>query len=429
MIARDTFVIRTIQIGLFVALFGAWYLGTRADDTPLSCFCRRRSWSGARWACCCETGRLWSALYVTIMSIVQAYAIAVVAGIAVGFVVARSRTLVQMFEPVLSGMFAVPLTMFFPLFVLFFGIGPESKVAYGATYAFFPIALNTIAAFSNVDELYLRAVARDGRVGVAAVPLRLSAGGAAGDAHGHAHRLLHLHRLGAGRRDARRHRRRRPLDRARGRVDGDRAALCLDRLRGLHVGDAQPARARGRDAQRAGVNGMSAHAIRMTRLLLILGVLLLWELYARVFATSSLTAAPSQVLAELWPKVLGEPRVRAAIGVTLIEMVVAFVMSVVFGMLIGVLVGLTDIGRRSFYPIVLLLYGIPQAILLPLFVLMFGLGPGEQDRLRLQPRRVPGDRQHHRRHAQRQSAAADAARPRWARRGWSSCATSCSRTW
>ena len=68
----------------------------------------------------------------------------------------------------------------------------------------------------------------------------------------------------------------------------------------------------------------------------------------------------------------------AAIGVTLIEMVVAFAMSVVFGMLIGVLVGLTDIGRRSFYPIVLLLYGIPQAILLPLFVLMFGLGPASK---------------------------------------------------
>jgi len=118
--------------------------------------------------------------------------------------------------------------------------------------------------------------------------------------------------------------------------------------------------------------------IRLVRLLLILGVVALWEIYARAFATSSLSAAPSQVLAELWPKVLGEPRVRLAIGVTLIELIVAFGMSVVFGMLIGVLVGMTDIGRRSFYPIVLLLYGIPQAILLPLFVLVFGLGPASK---------------------------------------------------
>jgi ABC-type nitrate/sulfonate/bicarbonate transport system permease component len=123
---------------------------------------------------------------------------------------------------------------------------------------------------------------------------------------------------------------------------------------------------------------MSPNTIRLVRLLLILGVIVLWEFYARAFATSSLAAAPSQVLEQLWPKVLGEPRVRLAISVTLIELVVAFVMSVVFGMLIGVLVGLTDIGRRSFYPIVLLLYGIPQAILLPLFVLVFGLGPASK---------------------------------------------------
>src|SRR5262245_28589517 len=123
---------------------------------------------------------------------------------------------------------------------------------------------------------------------------------------------------------------------------------------------------------------MSASGIRIIRLALIFGVLVLWELYARLIATSTLTAAPTQVLAEVWPKVLGDPQVRAAIGVTLIEMVVAFVMSVVFGMLIGVLVGMTDIGRRSFYPIVLLLYGIPQAILLPLFVLVFGLGPASK---------------------------------------------------
>ena len=168
---------------------------------------------------------------------------------------------------------------------------------------------------------------------------------------------------------------------------------------------------------------MSPNRIRLVRLLLILGVVVLWEIYARAFATSSLSAAPSQVLARALAEGLGEPRVRLAIGVTLIELVMAFGMSVVFGMLIGVLVGLTDIGRRSFYPIVLLLYGIPQAILLPLFVLVFGLGPAEQDRLRLQPRRLPGDRQHHRRHAQRQPAAAARRRRPWARRGSSSCAT------
>jgi NitT/TauT family transport system permease protein len=120
---------------------------------------------------------------------------------------------------------------------------------------------------------------------------------------------------------------------------------------------------------------MSNTQIRLVRLALIVGLIAIWEFYARFISTSSLIAGPSDVAMAWWPKVMGEPRVRAAVGITLIELAVAFAMSVVFGMLIGILIGLTNIGRRSMYPIVLLLYGIPQAIILPLFVLVFGLGP------------------------------------------------------
>jgi len=120
---------------------------------------------------------------------------------------------------------------------------------------------------------------------------------------------------------------------------------------------------------------MTATQVRLTRLALIVLLLLLWELYARFVSTSSLIAGPSDVALAWWPKVMGDPGVRRAVLVTLIELVVAFVLSVVFGMLIGILVGLSNIGRRSIYPIVLLVYGIPQAILLPLFVLIFGIGP------------------------------------------------------
>jgi NitT/TauT family transport system permease protein len=123
---------------------------------------------------------------------------------------------------------------------------------------------------------------------------------------------------------------------------------------------------------------MSNTQVRLVRLALIVALLVIWEIYARFISTSSLIAGPSDVALAWWPKVMGEPRVRAAVGITLVELAVAFAMSVVFGMLIGILIGLTNIGRRSMYPIVLLLYGIPQAIILPLFVLVFGLGPASK---------------------------------------------------
>jgi ABC-type nitrate/sulfonate/bicarbonate transport system permease component len=123
---------------------------------------------------------------------------------------------------------------------------------------------------------------------------------------------------------------------------------------------------------------MSATNVRLVRLALIVALIVLWEFYARFISTSSLVAGPSDVAMAWWPKVIGDARVLTAVGVTLIELAVAFAMSVIFGMLIGVLIGLSHIGGRSLYPLVLMLYGIPQAILLPLFVLVLGLGPASK---------------------------------------------------
>jgi ABC-type nitrate/sulfonate/bicarbonate transport system permease component len=51
----------------------------------------------------------------------------------------------------------VPIILFLPLYVLFFGLGPGSKIAIGATISFFPIALNTIAGFGYVDRIFVTA--------------------------------------------------------------------------------------------------------------------------------------------------------------------------------------------------------------------------------------------------------------------------------
>jgi ABC-type nitrate/sulfonate/bicarbonate transport system permease component len=152
---RDRILIHLIQFVLFASVLGAWYLATSRGVRALLLPPPDLVWREMQglWT----SGRLRSAFAVTLKTIATAYLIAVVAGILVGFLVTRSRALTRIFEPMLTGMFAVPLTLFFPLFVVFFGIGPESKVAYGAMQCFFPIALNTIAGFSSVDELYVRA--------------------------------------------------------------------------------------------------------------------------------------------------------------------------------------------------------------------------------------------------------------------------------
>jgi ABC-type nitrate/sulfonate/bicarbonate transport system permease component len=166
MMRRDQILIRTIQFGVVAVLFGAWYFASRSGQRGMLLLLPPPELVWRQMQLLWSSGRLASAALVTVQEIVKAYLIAATAGIVVGFLVARSHNLVRIFEPVLAGLFAVPLTLFFPLFVVFFGIGPDSKVAYGATYSFFPIALNTIAGFSSVDELYRRAARSMGATGV-----------------------------------------------------------------------------------------------------------------------------------------------------------------------------------------------------------------------------------------------------------------------
>jgi ABC-type nitrate/sulfonate/bicarbonate transport system permease component len=104
----------------------------------------------------------WGAVGVTAFTTACAYAIAVSAGIVLGFFIGRSSTLTLAYRPLLAGIFAIPLTLFFPLFVVMFGLGPPSKIAFGALYGFFPIVLNTIAGFSGIDRLFLRSAESQG---------------------------------------------------------------------------------------------------------------------------------------------------------------------------------------------------------------------------------------------------------------------------
>ena len=104
-----------------------------------------------------RTHLFWTALGVTLGTVMRAYLIASAFGVGVAYLVTRSRFCTDLLEPVIAGFFTIPITLFFPLFVLFFGIGAQSKVAYAAVYAFFPVAITSIAGFSAVDSHFLRA--------------------------------------------------------------------------------------------------------------------------------------------------------------------------------------------------------------------------------------------------------------------------------
>jgi len=111
----------------------------------------------------------------------------------------------------------------------------------------------------------------------------------------------------------------------------------------------------------------------LARFGVIVALFLLWEAAARWWIDPMFLSPPSKVVASLGA-LFETPRVPAALQLTFFELAVAFALSVVIGLTVGLAVGLSRFGHRSFMPIILLLYGIPQITILPLFILYFGIG-------------------------------------------------------
>jgi ABC-type nitrate/sulfonate/bicarbonate transport system permease component len=118
---------------------------------------------------------------------------------------------------------------------------------------------------------------------------------------------------------------------------------------------------------------MGRHPL-LAMLAVIVVFLAAWEIAARFFVDKMFLSPPSRVYGEIG-RLFATKGVPDALFVTLYELAVAFVIAVVIGLAVGLVVGLSGAVRRSFLPIILLLWGIPQITILPLFILYFGIGP------------------------------------------------------
>ena len=93
---------------------------------------------------------------VTGIEIAGAMLVGGAAGLAVGLLLGSSRFLARSFEPYLFYLGPTPKIILFPVLIMGFGVGWNSKIAMGALSCFFPIALSTVAAMHGVDRTLLR---------------------------------------------------------------------------------------------------------------------------------------------------------------------------------------------------------------------------------------------------------------------------------
>ena len=92
----------------------------------------------------------------TVYEIAVGLAIGGSCGLAVGLLLGANRFLSRAFESFLYYLGPTPKIIFFPVMIMWFGIGPGSKVAMGAISCFFPIALSVAAGMREIDAVLIR---------------------------------------------------------------------------------------------------------------------------------------------------------------------------------------------------------------------------------------------------------------------------------
>lgn len=143
---------RLLQVALAVVVLVIWEVLVRIDVIddfffPLPSEIFKTVWV---WI---SSGYVFPHLWFTLQEAVLALLVGGVAGLALGFVLARVDVLERLFQPFLQMFNALPRVVLAPIFLLWFGLGIWSKVAFGFTLVFFIVFFNTLEGVKSVDHV------------------------------------------------------------------------------------------------------------------------------------------------------------------------------------------------------------------------------------------------------------------------------------
>lgn len=93
----------------------------------------------------------WRHVWVTAYETILGFTFATVIGVSLGAVLGKILWLEKTLNPFIIATQVVPKVALVPLFVVWFGFGPTSKVIVSAVLAFFPILTNTLLGIKSVD--------------------------------------------------------------------------------------------------------------------------------------------------------------------------------------------------------------------------------------------------------------------------------------
>lgn len=142
-----------VRLGVIAALFMLWEIAARywVDAMFLSPPSRVISSIQSVF----DTRGVPAALRITFWELAVAFAMSVAISLVVGLAVGLSRFSRASFMPIILLLYGTPQITILPLFILYFGIGPASKIAFGVSHGIFPIIVTIVAGVQNIKPILL----------------------------------------------------------------------------------------------------------------------------------------------------------------------------------------------------------------------------------------------------------------------------------
>ena len=147
--ASRIWIIRLVSV---VTVIGAWEVLGRQVDPLFMSFPSAIAVSAAQLA---ASGELFTALASSLQSLILAFIIASVAGISIGLLIGRYKSVEAATDWLVNALYATPLVAIIPLVILWFGLGNGAKLFIVTILAVFPILINTIAGVRNVPAQFI----------------------------------------------------------------------------------------------------------------------------------------------------------------------------------------------------------------------------------------------------------------------------------
>ncbi|MFI8850916.1 ABC transporter permease [Streptomyces sp. 891-h] len=143
------------RVVLFVAVFGLWeVLARTAVIDPFNFSMPSKIWDQIQqWALNgTPQGPLWEQIWYTLYEALLGWVLGVFGGVVLGIALGRIRFLADVVGPYIKVLNALPRIVLAPIFLIWFGLGPASKVASAVVLVFFPVFFNAFQGAREVDR-------------------------------------------------------------------------------------------------------------------------------------------------------------------------------------------------------------------------------------------------------------------------------------